>query len=528
MISITRLAQSKKNLEQDLKRIFDTAKKRAETKQGTMSFPSTRSMEEMALKSIGHDLTEEEKAILQETSAWKAMVRCGKIMDRLSTMLSPLNRLEPPCMAISYDLVVHPFLYEDWRLNYAEIDFTQFDMSLSSSEIYDVFQQCNSDLISVFVSKLDNCSQAEKEHIIAAYENGNREEFIKHLRLLSNEDYRILCLFAYLFHVENSLVSFDEDTLNVLLHVVDFGDEARLSAGNLLPCKEIIDFISFPQDFELKDNPTEEEVVAYFNKISDVFEPYLKNVEAIYSYLKHDLPRVFESMNPFPFERKYLEDLLNDPEVKAILADLSEKPNEDASPDVQEQPKPQPTLAPTEGKKQDGEGGMKKNEDVPHWPTEEELKNYDLNHNDAEFFTESIFGIAKSVKASDVEQLYNVLISKDVQVLDDTLEAKLIFLARYTGRSIPGLELKPLKWCYTASERDKALGYLIKTTAGAKFAKGIRFFYYDDNGQKTKPEREPVAQGGNSWALAGRKETTRTLFERELNKFLIMYPDDKE
>ena len=214
--------------------------------------------------------------------------------------------------------------------------------------------------------------------------------------------------------------------------------------------------------------------------------------------------------------------------IDALVREFHPKPQITLAPDEQEQPEPQPTLAPTEGKKQDGEGGMKKIEDVPHWPTEEELKNYDLNHNDAEFFTESIFGIAKSVKASDVEQLYNVLISKDVQVLDDTLEAKLIFLARYTGRSIPGLELKPLKWCYTASERDKALGYLIKTTAGAKFAKGIRFFYYDDNGQKTKPEREPVAQGGNSWALAGRKETTRTLFERELNKFLIMYPDDKE
>ena len=365
MISITRMAQSKKNLEQDLKRIFDTAKKRAETKQGTMSFPSTLSMEEMARKSIGHDLTEEEKAILQETSAWKAMVRCGKIMDRLSTMLSPFNRLAPPFMAISYDLVVHPFLYEDWRLNYAEIDFTQFDMSLSSSEIYDIFQQCNSDLISVFVSKLDNCSQAEKEHIIAAYENGNREEFIKHLRLLSNEDYRILCLFAYLFHIENSLVSFDEDTLNVLLHVVDFGDEARLSAGDLLPCKKIIDFISFPLDFELKDNPTEEEIVAYFNKISDVFEPYLKNVEAIYSYLKYDLPRVFESMNPFPFERKYLEDLLNDPEVKAILADLSEKPNEDASPDEQEQPESQPTLAPTEGQEPEVPPKQEKNRKTP-------------------------------------------------------------------------------------------------------------------------------------------------------------------
>ena len=161
-----------------------------------------------------------------------------------------------------------------------------------------------------------------------------------------------------------------------------------------------------------------------------------------------------------------------------------------------------------------------------HWPTDEELEGYENNYNSSEYFPESIFGVAPNIKASDVEQLYNCLTKPKLKVLDDDLETKLIFLSRYTGKKIPHLEIKQLEW-KVLKDREKALGYLIKTTGSAKFATGIRFFYYlDRNGEKTQFIREPVAEGGHAWANAGRQEKTRGQFEKELNKFIEKYQEE--
>ena len=160
-----------------------------------------------------------------------------------------------------------------------------------------------------------------------------------------------------------------------------------------------------------------------------------------------------------------------------------------------------------------------------HWPTDEELEGYENNFSSSEYFKESIFGVAPNIKASDVELLYNCLTNPKLKLLDDNLETKLIFLARYSGKKIPYLELKPLEWkMLNEDDRDKALGYLIKKTGKANFATGIKFFYYyDRKGDKTQFEREPVALGGNAWSLAGRQEKTKRLFETELNEFIEQY-----
>ena len=164
--------------------------------------------------------------------------------------------------------------------------------------------------------------------------------------------------------------------------------------------------------------------------------------------------------------------------------------------------------------------------DELHWPTDEELEGYENNYNSSEYFAESIFGVAPNIKASDVEQLYNCLTQPKLKVLEDNLETKLIFLSRYTGKKIPHLELRQLEW-KVLNDGDKALGYLIKTTGAAKFATGIKFFYYlDRNGEKTQFEREPVAEGGHAWAKAGRQEKTRGQFEKELNKFIEKYQEE--
>ena len=165
--------------------------------------------------------------------------------------------------------------------------------------------------------------------------------------------------------------------------------------------------------------------------------------------------------------------------------------------------------------------------DVPglHWPTDEELEGYENNYNSSEYFKDSMFGTAPNIKASDVEKLYACLTHSKLKVLEDNLETKLILLSRYTGKVIPHLEVKPLEWkVINGEDSDKALGYLIKKTANAHFAKGIKFFYYlDRNGEKAQFERIPVSEGGNAWALSGRMETTRRPFEKALNIFINEY-----
>lgn len=156
-----------------------------------------------------------------------------------------------------------------------------------------------------------------------------------------------------------------------------------------------------------------------------------------------------------------------------------------------------------------------------HWPSDEELKGYRAIFNDKEYFSDSIFGMPGTAKVSDVEGLFNVLVS--LKVLNDDLKTKLIFLERYTGKAIPGVTPEPIEWKMIGSDCDKAIGYLIEKTAGGKhkFAKGLTYFYYyNHRGEQTMPDREAVATGGKQWAKPARLESSRTTFEKEINRFL--------
>ena len=170
--------------------------------------------------------------------------------------------------------------------------------------------------------------------------------------------------------------------------------------------------------------------------------------------------------------------------------------------------------------------GSEDETEVNHWPSDEELSSYKEIFNDQEYFSDSIFGVAGTAKVSDVEGLFNVLVS--LKVLNNDLQTKLIFLERYTGKAIPGVTLKPIEWKMIGSDRDKAIGYLIEKTAGGKlkFAKGrTYFYYYNHRGEQLMPEREAIATGGKQWANPARLESSRTTFEKEINHFLRNYKE---
>ena len=532
MISITRLTQAKNNLELDLKRVYETAYKNIESEDNPDEFwapfnlTEEEWLEQFIKENYDENLTDEELNELKDkernSAYWKATFRYYQLMKRISRYLKPFPKAGAATVTLLYDFFVHPILFSNWHWNDYD-DIESLGLNLSSDEVYDGLKNCNPDVVSVFLSKLENCSIADRELLQEAYSNAQKDVFVNKLKTISIKDYNRLVSVTAFSHYENALISLDIDTLRILFYHIDFGEDFTLDLSLMID-----------EDlFELKgeeywkqifpnDDASEEEWIAAINISCDKIESYKDHlVRVFYSTLKYLIPKIFEAFKPFPFERKYLDDVLSIPEVKSILDELPENPEEsNIAPDDQEQPEPQPLIVQPVGQKPEDEGKPNDTEYVPHWPTDEELADYDENLNDTEYFTECVFGLAKSVKASEVEELYNVLVSKNVGVLDETLETKLIFLARYSGKKIPGLDLKPLKWSYNASDRDKALGYLIKTTAKAKYAKGIRFFYYTDNDKDIKPEREPVSQGGNAWALVGRQETTRTLFEKELNRFL--------
>ena len=129
----------------------------------------------------------------------------------------------------------------------------------------------------------------------------------------------------------------------------------------------------------------------------------------------------------------------------------------------------------------------------------------------------------RHLQKSDIEKLFNVLVAEKIQVLENDLETKLCFLARYSGRRIPHLELKPIEWKMLGPDRAKALGYLIKETAASDYATGVRFFYFDKDGEEIKPDRGEVATGAHQFAKPERQESTRTAFEKALNEFLAEY-----
>jgi hypothetical protein len=217
-------------------------------------------------------------------------------------------------------------------------------------------------------------------------------------------------------------------------------------------------------------------------------------------------------------ENEALGKLLKSPLFPEIYEDV--RTEIEGKKENEKQEKPQST---TQTVSQEPEG----EEYVPHWPTDDELKGYPDNFSGSEFFPNTLFGSAGNVKASDVKRLLDVLI--DLKIIQDELQTKLIFLARYSGKRIPHLELKPIEWrMLDDTNREKALGYLILKTANAKYAIGDAFFYYDINGEIVKPNNRKMGFGAHALNKPGRRDTTKIEFEHKLNEFLTEYWESKK
>ncbi len=432
-------------------------------------------------------------------------------------------------ITFSYDLIVRGFLFSNWRWKDEEIDLNNVDLNLSSDDIYQVIQNVNPDVASVFISKLENCTFADKEILQEALESGQKEVFIDKLKTLSTSDFNSLVLISTLFQLENALISDDWETLQILLCHIDYEDGFLSDVVSILPTKEVICMMDddyWEQVFNFEDNPSEEEGAKRINAACDKMESNIDLIcRLVYGGLKYRVPVDLETYKLFPFERKYVEDILNDPDVKSILDELPESPDENyLAPEDQEQHKLQQSKTQPLDPKIGEEGKPDDMEYVPHWPSDEELLGYPNNYNPSEYFTGTIFGPAGFVKASGIKKLFKFLSSE--HVLEDDLETQLIFLARYSGKLIPGIVLKPLKWTML-NDREGALGYLVLSTVknrSMRFSKCTNFFCFDNNGSPEMPDREAVGQEAHRWSI---HKEPQSPFEEKLNMFLDDYGVEK-
>ncbi len=538
MISITRLAQAQKNLEQDLKRVYESAYKSIESgnpdEEWALFDLSEEELLEVFIRNGEEDFTEDElsefKDEIRASAFWKVYSHWFRLIKPLSPLLRSFPKVGAFLLSFSYDCLIHPILFSSWHWNdYGDIDSNSLGLSLSSNEIYDELKKCNPDVVSVFLSNLDNCSIADREMLQETYNSDQKELFVNKLKTLSITDYNRLVYVTAFSHFENAAISFDIDTLRILFHHIDFGEDFKIDLS-FLPEEDMFDCIKvdYWKQFIPNDDATEDEVSEAINNLSDKIKSSQDRLLRCFSALKYEIPRALESLKPFPFERKFLDNVLADPEVKSILNEITENPFEnDKTPDGQKQPETKPMIVQPVDQKPREEKKPNDMEYVPHWPTDEELKWFDDIDDDSQFFTNTLWGAPDNVKASNIGELLDILV--DLKIINNELNTKLIFLARYTGKRAPHLELQRIEWKMRDSvNRERALGYLMLKTAGAQYAKGKMFFYYEIEGKKIMPDKGALGQGAHALNKPTRRDTTRIEFEHKLNKFLDDFMRDQE
>ena len=359
MISINKLPQAKKRLEEDLQRVFNSAYK---TYNDTISqmwdlndFPeeilllrgkTEDEIIEFSIEQARPDLSEAERkklksereAIVREQHEWKSFLRFINILSRQTHYTSAFPRLFATLATIIYDAFAHPILFSNWRWKKDEFDLKDLDLQLSPEEVCDRIFDCNPDLVSVLINKLEDCSIADREILQSAFETSNREAFIKSLKGLSVSDYNSLVLCVTCLHLDDIFISFDLEKIEILQNHIDFGDQMKLGLSTLLKESKLgITAI------ESSKNPSPYKGDSSFDSYCASYEPILDSLrDDCAEPLLRLLPIVFEELIkpcPFPFEREYLDDLLNDPDVKTILEELPENPIKiSMSPEDQEQP----------------------------------------------------------------------------------------------------------------------------------------------------------------------------------------------
>lgn len=396
--------------------------------------------------------------------------------------------------------VNHYLLFADYHL-----DKNDQARRFTAEELFEVFQYIDSLSVEALLRKL-NCSQKEFERLYSFWQDKNSGAFVSALKELSCDLSGLSSLCERIVHIKQ----FQEPLIEVSdLNVFSNYWQDRESTCNdpILHPSDLLDWV---------------EKVIRTKLIGDEIRPAIK--------------RFLDEKRFYSFEEDLLLSLINDPIVEKHFGPLPESSASiqefiptSSSPEIDGQdnnPVPKGRLDVNErnADAKDDVNNPVVTEEL-HWPTQEELDGYPLKRNDTEFFKESIFGSAASVKVSHIEKLYNCLVSQ--KVLHDDLETKLILLARYTGRRIPLLELRPIEWRMSWSDKERSLGYFLLRTANSAYANGVKFFYYDDDGKEVDLNLRTVSTGAHSWKNRVKKpKLAEALDNLLLDELKLKYPED--
>lgn len=428
----------------------------------------------------------------------------GEFMEADDETLSPIEtefrrKIKAHLDAIStallllYDAFFHTMLFKHWSWKEDKEQLEKHGVvyqNHTAEEIYNALSRINFDAVCLLFDNLE-CPLGIKETLRNSLSNKQEEAFVKTLNGLT---------------CDLSILHFYSDYVSLLLGTI---------IGMFCDPQAIYDFI-FHCDYGKLTDSFKDSVPSVFkkdmggsmdgeNKPTPSFSEALALADsAIIETLKMAKGPVDDMIakgSYFPFEKKYVDRFLFNPDFQPYWEIIArETPKEEPQTE-----KPKEVVVDTK---------------EPHWPSDEELLGYDDNYNTSEYFPYTIFGPAGHVKASEIKILFEILSSE--YVLDDNLETQLIFLARYSGKIIPGLVLRPLKWAMV-KDRDAALGFLILRTANGDYANAKRFFYFDTNGTQEMPTT--IGPYAHNWDNLGPLGTSKKPLKMKLDAFLENYEE---
>lgn len=386
-------------------------------------------------------------------------------------------------LLLFYDGIFHAMLFKNWSWEEDKAYFEESGLSYrnhSAEEIYNVLSRINIDAVCLLIDNLE-CPLGIKEQLQSSLSKKQKDVFVNKLNELT---------------CDLSILHFYSDRISLLLGTI---------IGMFCDPQSVDDFFFHSDYGKLTDSFKE----AITKRKKGSIDAENLNIDSISELIDSDIKHILRStkviiiddmvdnVGYFPFEQEYVDRFLFNPDFQPYWEMIA-----------RETPKEEPqTEEPNE---------VVVDTDEPHWPSDEELLGYEDNYNTSEFFPYTIFGPAGHVKASEIKKLFEILSSE--YVLDDNLETRLIFLARYSGKIIPGLVLRPLKWAMV-KDRDAALGYLILKTANGDYATGRFFFYFDTNGKKELP-KGVIGPYAHNWDNLGPQGSSKKSLKMKLDEFL--------
>ena len=428
----------------------------------------------------------------------------GEFMEANDETLSPIEtefrrKINVYLDAVStsllllYDAFFHTMLFNhwSWKEDKEQLEKRGFVyQEHNAEEIYNALSRINFDAVCLLFNNLE-CPLGIKETLRSNLYNKQKDDFVKTLNGLTCDLSILHCYSDYVLLLLGTIIGMfcDPQAIYDFIFYCDYG-KLTDSFKDSVPSAFKEDMGGSMDGEESKPSPSFSKALALADS-------------AIVETLKMGKGPVDDMIaegSYFPFEKKYVDRFLFNPDFQPYWEIIAK-----------ETPKEEPQ---TEEPKE-----VVVDIDEPHWPSDEELLGYEDNYNTSEFFPYTIFGPAGHVKASEIKKLFEILSSE--YVLDDNLETRLIFLARYSGKIIPGLVLRPLKWAMV-KDRDAALGYLILKTANGDYATGRFFFYFDTNGIKELP-KGVIGPYAHNWDNLGPQGSSKKSLKIKLDEFLNNY-----